>query len=167
MLENGRSRSAGYDRTDLALRGALAGLLGAIVMGMVGMAVAALKGPGFGVPMSVIAAHTIGRGAGSELIVLGSVLHMLVGAAFGSLFAVTMPKSARIASMLGFGVVYGLVLHLFMFYVVLRPLEAVQRTPRVDTWWFLTEHLIYGLTVALVMSAWFSALRSDRTARPA
>ncbi len=160
-------RLAGYDRGDLLLRGALAGLIGSIVMGTVGIVVAAIKGPTFAVPMSVIAASAIGGGAGGELVVVGSVLHMLVGGAFGALFAFVVPKKARVPSILALGMVYGLALHLVMVYLVLRPLELVKTTARVDTWWFLSEHLVYGLTVGIVMAAWFSALRSERTVGPA
>ncbi len=163
MPEEGHVRVERHDRVDVALRGALAGLIGSIVMGTVGIVVAALKGPSFAVPMSVIAASAIGGGAGGELIVVGSVLHMIVGGLFGAIFALMVPRTARIPAILGAGLVYGLALHLVMVYGVLLPLKLTRTTARVDTWWFLSEHLVYGLTVGIVMSAWYSALRSERT----
>jgi hypothetical protein len=163
MAKRERSESPRYDRGDVLLRGALAGLIGSIVMGSVGIVVAAIKGPSFAVPMSVIAASAIGGGAAGELIVVGSVLHMLVGGAFGALFALVLPKRASIPAILGLAVLYGLVIHLVVVYVILRPLALVETTARLDTWWFLSEHLIYGLTVGVVMAAWLSALRSERT----
>lgn len=154
-----------YDRLDVVLRGALAGLIGAIVMGSVGIIVAAVKGPTFAVPMSVLAASAISGGgvSGSEFIVIGAVLHMIVGGIFGSIFALLLPKNAPIPGILGASLVYGLGIHLVMVYAILRPLEIVKTTARVDTWWFLSEHLVYGLTVGIVMSVWLAALRSERT----
>ncbi|MBC7173861.1 MAG: hypothetical protein H5U40_15580 [Polyangiaceae bacterium] len=156
-----------YSRGDLVARGAFAGLIGSIVMGTVGVAVAGLKGPSFAVPMSVLAANAIRGGADSELVVVGALLHMLVGSGFGAVFALLLPRASRIPTILGFGMLYGLVLHVVMVYGVLRPLELVRTTARVDTWWFLSEHLVYGLTLGIVMAAWLSAGRSERTMRAA
>ena len=118
MPIDGEAREERYDRIDVALRGALAGLIGSIVMGSVGIVVAALKGPSFAVPMSVIAASAIGGGSGGELIVVGSVLHMIVGGLFGSVFALLLPRGARIPVILGASLVYGLALHLAMALLV-------------------------------------------------
>ena len=67
--------------------------------------------------------------------------------AFGSLFAFLVPKRARVPTVLALGLVYGLAIHLVMVYAILRPLDLVRTTARIDTWWFLSEHLVYGLTV--------------------
>lgn len=160
-MEHRRKR---ISREDLLMKGAMAGLIGAITMGIVGVAVGGIFGPSFAVPVSILTSLLGKVGvSGSETVILGAFLHMLVGSGLGVLFASLVPFDVKTSVLLGGGLLFGLVLHVVVMYGVLVPLKIVETTRRVDTWWFLAEHLVYGLTVSGVIAGFLAAGHSERT----
>jgi hypothetical protein len=155
-----------FEHGELLLKGALMGIIASIVMGCIGVAVAAIKGPEYAIPVSVVTAALFPALRGASFVIVGGILHMTVGAAFGALFAFLLPKTARVPSVLGAGLFYGLLLHLVTVYGVLWELSIVRGTSRVDTWWYLAEHVAYGLATGIMMASWLSAARSERVLAP-
>jgi hypothetical protein len=168
----------GWGRTILI--GVVAGLVGAIVMGIFAMiAAATYQGTGFFTPLYHIASPLIdgdammtsmdaaARGnaftfdAGPAL--LGLTIHMMVGAFWGGVFFAL----ARAVGVLGAaalvvaGVVFGLAVMLFMSWVTL-PLTAaligggkpIEEMPSLVGWGtFSVEHALFGLTLGVWAAA--------------
>lgn len=175
VTENGRR--AGGLTGGLGV-GILAGLLGAVAMGIYAMvAHLTYKGAGFFTPLYHIAATftdpksmevsmreaMAGRDfyfeAGPAM--LGLAVHMMTGAAWGALFGVVALGLARLGAVVA-GVVYGAVVFLVMSFVVL-PVAAdlfdggppISDMAEMSGWGtFAIEHLIFGLVAGIVVAAW-------------
>ncbi len=157
--------------------GAIAGIVGAVVMAMFAMiAGATYHGTGFFTPMyhiasSVISPETMMKSAGEAQAgnlfhfapgpaMLGLMLHLAVGIVFGVIFAVgvgVLGIGGR--SLIPVGIVYGGLVLVLMSFVGL-PLTAaifgggdpIRKMPAMAGWWtFGIEHLMYGA----VLGAWF------------
>jgi uncharacterized membrane protein YagU involved in acid resistance len=153
--------------------GAVGGALGAIVMAMYAMiAAATYQHTGFFTPLYHIASPIIGtdtmmRSMGSTYFtagpaLLGLVVHMMVGIVFGVIFALGASRlGVRGAAAVGGGVVYGIVVMLFMAYVglpitaaVLRGGDRVSDMASLVGWGtFTAEHAIYGLVLGAAWAA--------------
>lgn len=164
-------------RPDLA-SGAVAGLVGAVVMAMFAMiAGATYHGVGFFTPMYHIASSVIPPEAmmtsmeqaqGGNLFylaagpaMLGLALHFAVGITFGLIFAVAVAAlGLRGPSLIPVGILYGALVLALMSFVGL-PLAAaifgggdpIRDMPTMAGWWtFALEHLMYGAVLGL----WFA-----------
>lgn len=158
--------------------GILAGLLGAVVMGMYAMiAHLTYKGAGFFTPLYHIAATftdpksmevsmreaMAGRDfyfdAGPAT--LGLAVHMMTGAAWGALFGLLAVGLTRLGAVVA-GVVYGAAVLVVMSFVVL-PVVAdlfgggppISDMAEMSGWGtFTVEHLMFGLVTGVVVAAW-------------
>lgn len=141
-------------------RGALAGMVGGIVMAMWSMIVLWLTGVGFWSPLNFIA-HTVWRGAPLDEtfsgggLVLGLVIHMMMSMILGMVFAVAVRSAGRVAgnaaAVVGGGMVFGIVVWVVMEFLVWRlvdPAAAEAFTP----WVFAVGHAMYGAATALVVA---------------
>jgi hypothetical protein len=175
----------GWARTILV--GAAAGIVASIVMGIFAMVAAATyQETGFFTPLYHIASPLIGGDpmmgsmeaaaqgeaftfdAGPAL--LGLAIHMIVGALWGVLFFVLVRAIGLrgAAPLVIAGIVFGLVVMLFMSFVTL-PLTAaivgggkpIEEMPSMVGWGtFSVEHAIFGLVVGV-----WAAARRSATAR--
>lgn len=142
----------------IAVRGALAGVVGGMVMAMWSMIVLWLTGSGFWQPLNLIA-HTVWRDApldarfslGAAL--LGLVVHMMTSMMVGVVFALAMQRiHGNLAAVAGLGMAVGVVMWLVMQYAVWRivdPGAARAFTP----WVFGVGHAMFGLAIGLVVGA--------------
>jgi uncharacterized membrane protein YagU involved in acid resistance len=120
--------------------GVVAGLVGGIV---------------FGVLMAMMGMmSTIAMMVGSSSVAVGWVVHLVISAGYGVLFALVVPAAFGVAVTLGVGAVYGVVLWLVGPLLVMpammgMPLFSVDTTALMS----LLGHLMYGLVVAGVLVA--------------
>ncbi len=153
--------------------GVSGGIAGAVAMAMFAMiAAATYQHTGLFTPLYHIASPIIGtdamlRSMGTAYFslgpaALGLVIHMMVGASFGALFAAGAARSGlRGVGAVGVGVAYGLAVMLFMAFVglpitaaVLRGGDMVSDMASLVGWGtFAVEHGIYGLVLGAVWSA--------------
>ena len=159
-------------------RGAAAGLVAAIMMGMYAMLASLSNHTGFFTPLYHIASsfsaptammHSMkaaGSGNGTFFdggsALLGAVIHMMVGAIAGMVFVVLVslrPVSRTVT--VAVGVVFGLLVMAVNSLVVLPITAAVfgggdpiAHMGRVAGWTtFTIEHLIYGLVLGVLVAA--------------
>lgn len=159
-------------------RGAAAGLVAAIAMGIYAMLASLSKDTGFFTPMYHIASsisfptammHSMkAAGAGDGTFfdagsaVLGAVIHMMVGAVAGVVFValVSLRPISRLGTVAA-GIVFGLVVMAVNSLVVLPVTAAVlgggdpiAHMGRVAGWTtFTIEHVIYGLVLGVIVAA--------------
>lgn len=142
--------------------GAVAGLSGAFVMGLLAMIVAAASGEGFFAPMRLVAGTFLGLGAlsaGFGAILLGIVTHLAVGLGYGVIFAAILGEETGPGMRFVAGLLYGMAIFIVMTLFIM-PLVDMLMATRIDVLWFLVYHLVYGFTLALVVPA----ARARRTA---
>ena len=164
--------------------GALAGILGALAMAVFAMmASATYHGVGFFTPLyhiasSVIAPDAMMTSAGEAMAgnlfyftagpaVLGFLLHLAIGAVFGTIFALVVATvGVRGPALVPVGVVYGALVLALMSFVGL-PIAAsifgggdpIREMPSMAGWWtFTIEHLLFGVVLGL----WFVRSSSPR-----
>jgi hypothetical protein len=157
--------------------GAVAGLIGSIIMAMYAMlAAATYQHSGFFTPMyhiaslviapdtmmtsmhSAMAGHTFTFAFGPAL--LGAIIHMMVGAIYGAMFGVLV-RLARVSKSMTLvaGLAWGVIVFAFSCWVGLPIAAAVfdagapirNMATIVGYPTFLVEHLIYGATLGLVL----------------
>lgn len=142
--------------------GAIAGMIAGVVMAMYAMIVSAtVLGQGFFTPLYGIATPLVGSQAlmmsmklgvyftlGPAL--LGLIIHMMWSGFYGIVFGL-IARAVHLhgtTAVLG-GLVYGVVVLLFMSFVVL-PLAGVGAMPGMIGWpSFTIEHLLFGLALGL------------------
>lgn len=139
-----------------ARSGALAGLVGGVVMAMWSMVVLAATRAGFWTPVNLIA-HTIWRGAPTDgsfrvgALLLGLMVHMVMSVAFGVVLATLATRLAgTLPALLAAGMTFGLVLWLVNQYVIWPAIDetaAQAFTP----WVFAIGHLMFGLVAAVLL----------------
>jgi hypothetical protein len=157
--------------------GAVAGLVGSVIMAMYAMlAAATYQHNGFFTPMYHIASLVIARDtmmtsmqnamAGHTFTftfgpaLLGAIIHMMVGAIYGAMFGVVVRLARVSRSMLLIaGLVWGGIVFAFSCWIGLPIAAAVfdagapirNMATMVGYPTFLVEHLIYGATLGLVL----------------
>lgn len=155
-----------------ALRlGAIGGMLGGAMMAMWSMIVLWLTGAGFWTPLNLIA-HTLWRGAPLDAtfswgaLVLGMVVHLMMAILLGVVFSVAAARyPASRTTLLGAGMVYGVVVWLLLQYV-LWPLVDAAAAQAFTAWVFAVGHLLYGMVTAMVVAPALAGgeLHRERTA---
>jgi hypothetical protein len=133
--------------------GALAGGAGAVLMMVWWMAQAAATGYGPLFPLNQVGAAFRGAEAlvgGPTVMLSGLFLHAVTSIVFGTLFSAAVTTKTRLPSSLIGGMVYAMLVLLFMTYVVLPYANPIMR-PRVvaspGAWFF--SHVAFGLGVGL------------------
>lgn len=166
------------------VKGAVAGVIGSVVMAMYAMiASATYQHTGFFTPMYHIASTFISTNAMMTSMqhamtggtyyftfgpaVLGAVIHMMVGAMYGAILALLVSMRRLSAPMLVVaGTVWGAVAFVLSSWVLLPLVAAVlssgdqitHMARMVGYGTFLVEHLLFGMTVGVLL-----ALRSVRS----
>ena len=144
-------RNSSFDAGDLPLggevmkAGIISGVIGGVMMAMYGMIATTALGQGpFEVPQLIGAAF---RGpeallSGPLTIVWGVVLHVLVSAAFGMLFATLVRRDTSPGISTLAGVAYALGLFVLMTFVVANRVSMMIGT-------MLVMHVLFGIGVGL------------------
>jgi hypothetical protein len=153
----------------------MAGMVAALVMGLFAMVVAAIRGLGLYTPLYLVTAvvepgplqvstneaaqgwrfyFEVGPAAA------GLAVHLAIGGGFGVVFALIV-RALRLRGLVGVaaGVVYGLVVLVFMSQVVLPWAsgetaggELIANAPELLGWpVFTVEHVLYGLTLGILL----------------
>lgn len=137
--------------------GLLAGLVAVIAMSIWFMGHAAVNGMGIWTPLKLIAATFVGIESlvgGPGVLLVGGLIHMVTGMAYGVIFAFLLPSRAGAGAGLLAGLVYGGLILLLMTFAVLPAVNDIMRE-RVDlipvAW--TVGHLIYGATLGLLLPA--------------
>lgn len=127
--------------------GAAAGMIAGAAMAMVAMIRAAAVGLGFWLPPKQIAGVIYGVDAligGGSAVALGLLIHMVMSAAAGILFALVAYRLSTMTSLL-VGMVYGVLVWAVMTWLALPLVNQVMldRVMVMPNWWFV-YHLIFG-----------------------
>jgi len=143
----------------LALRGAIWGVVASLGMAMYAMIASAALGQGFLTPLYGIASPLVGEKdmMDSLMVVhvnigpmlLGALIHMMWGALYGVVFALLARQFglADSAALVG-GVAFGLVVLVVMTFVVL-PIVGAGGMPKMVGFSFGIEHVIFGMVLGL------------------
>ena len=133
--------------------GMAAGLIGSVIMLLVLTLNTALDGVGFWLPVRVSAALFMGVRAivgGPGSLLLGVVIHLLVGGVLGGIFAVLLGDRRPGALVILLGIAYSLAILLAMTFIVLPAVNPVMAARvRVIPWTWLLAHVVYGVCLAL------------------
>ena len=135
------------------IAGVVAGMIGAVLMGMWAMMQLAIQGMGFWMPMELIDGTWAGPmvilgGAGYAL--GGLLTHMMFAAMTGAVFGLLLPRGIGWGGALLAGLLYGAVIWVVMAFVGLPLLNATM-SARVNMMQgsFFWEHLLYGVGLSL------------------
>lgn len=168
--------------------GAGAGVLASLAMAMYAMIAAWEKGTGFFTPLFHIASLWASQDSmtasmkdamtGNDFhfvlgtAVLGAMIHMMTGAMFGAGFAVIVSRlDLGTAATAGLGIAYGALVFAVTAFAGL-PLAAsvfgsgdpITNMAEMAGWGvFLVEHLVFGLTLGLLVRTFASRTRTSRT----
>jgi hypothetical protein len=117
------------------------------------MMVTLTMGQGFWTPMKLIAGTTHGVDVligGAGIVLWGLIIHMMVSAGYGVLFALVMPRSTRPGAALVAGLIYGALIWAFMGSLIVPAINPTMhaRLAMMSGWFFL-EHLLYGVGASL------------------
>lgn len=161
MSEEGK---AGTRRAVAA--GALAGLLGGLVMALASMLRSDAAGAGFWLPMRNIAAVWYGVEAliaGTGAILVGLLTHTVVSAAWGGLFGFAAGRDSSIGIALLMGLGYGIAVLLVMTLGILPWLNETMaaRVALQPIWFWLGVHLLFGGTVGILTPPFARAMAGE------
>ncbi len=132
------------------LEGAMYGVIAGLVMAMVAMMATAALGMGLWAMPAMIGALLLGPAAamspGAGVILLGLMLHMMLSAMFGLVYAFVVNNVTR--ETLTTGIAFGIVLDLVNLYLI----PIVLPTARIlaghePAWLAAMTHLIFGLVL--------------------
>ena len=151
-----------------ARRTVVAGLIASVVMGMIEMIFEAVAGDGFWSPVVYIGA-TVLRGLQSLQppvgfhfggVILGLMGHMMNSVILGGVFAAFIAR--RIAgrgSVIVGGAIYGFIVYLVMWYVVVPAVDPVMLN--LNAAFFALAHIMWGAVLG-----WFLPAHAMATSRP-
>jgi hypothetical protein len=133
--------------------GISAGVLAAIIMGLVLVILSSLRGMGFWTPVELIGATYVGRNwiampVVSTLAGLGT--HLVLGAFFGVLFRAMTRNVLNNGIRIAAGMAYGAVLFLVMTFLVLPWANPVMYAT-MNRGLFFLAHLVFGLALPLAL----------------
>ncbi|WP_219419018.1 DUF1440 domain-containing protein [Pseudonocardia nigra] len=126
---------------------------GLVTRGWHGIAAGLAGGIIFGIMMTMMGMmSTIAMMVGSSSVAVGWLVHLVISAGYGVLFALIVPAGLGVGATLGAGAVYGIVLWvigplLIMPAMMGMPLFMFNTTAMMS----LLGHIIYGLVVAGVL----------------
>lgn len=159
------TQTATYDRSpasaeavprDRAAAGAVAGIVAGVVFLVLSMIYTAVVGPGVWAAPRMIA--TI---VGFEMapvfaavpVIVGLILHFLLSAVYGAVFALVMGSAGR-AVVLAAGIVFGLALYVINFHVFTQLEQFATFRMMAGNWFEITVHAVFGLVLAAGYLAW-------------
>ena len=163
--EPSRARPLPRERRGVWIPGVLAGLFGAFIMSLTTFVALALEGVDFWGPIGTILELWDGPAphAFPMSLVLATILHLVVSAAFGVGLAVLVPPRAKLLGIITSGLLYGVVIFFIMTFGVLRALGVAPTNASVIYWSFL-EHAVFGVTAGIVIAAFRWAQRPQPAA---
>ena len=142
-----------------AIHGAMAGVLGAIVMALLMMMVTAGQGGGFWTPLQLIGGVAFGsawQSLGSAL--LGAVIHLIVGAIVGAIYGLLTRRIEGTVYTTMLGMVFGIAVFAPATYLILPAIDPVMYgTMHLGV--LFMAHIVYGL----ITGAAVGALRHKRS----
>jgi hypothetical protein len=159
-------------------RGALAGMVGGMMMAMFAMLAMWLDGiteTGFWTPLNLIA-HTFWRGAPLDYefsfgaLVLGLIVHMMMLMMLGAAVATIISRSRALGKSLGTRILTGLVIAMMVWVVmeyIAWPLVDEAAADAFTTWIFAVAHAIFGMVTPLALYALTSGGRTVPQQSPA
>ncbi len=135
--------------------GIIGGIVAGIAMAMVAMVWMALAGQGFWKPMDVIASILLGKSAiqaGFQVVpeLLGMMIHLVLSAAFGLVFAFVVARTSwSSGAIVGAALAYGLLLWI-VNVVIIDTLFIPAGLSLAPTPLMVVVHLVYGLVLGLI-----------------
>lgn len=159
------AQTATYDRpkvtTDAVLKeravaGAVAGVVAGLVFAALSMIYTAVVGPGVWAPTRMIATilgFEMAPGFAAVPVVAGVVLHMVLSAVYGAVFAVVMGSAGR-ALVLAAGIAFGLALYVLNFHVLTQLEQFATFKAMAGNWFEITIHAVFGLLLAAGYLGW-------------
>ena len=147
---------------DVALPGAIAGLAGGVAMAVVAMALTTGRELGLFDPLRLMSAVALGEDAteaGLGAVLLGLVIHLVVAAMVGVFFAWFLPEDIFTGSGIAMGVIFAAIIYAVMSLLVVPRVNPVMHEG-LHHGWFFVEHLVYGLTVGLLIKPMRRALQA-------
>ena len=126
------------------------GLIAGAVMAFMVAFIALAQGRSIWFPFRLIASTLLGPDAmtaGNSVVVLGVFLHFLMAALLGMLFTAIFGRSTM-RRMLGFGLVYSLIIWLVVQFVLMPFLNPFAAAQLGVVWPFFLGHVGYGLMLA-------------------
>lgn len=147
--------------------GAGAGLAAAVAMAIAMVIVSAASGRGVWTPLELVGALAFGaawQGAPVASAIVGIVVHLVVGTAWGVLFAGATQRVESSMTTFMLGVLYATGIFLFMTYTVMPWLDPTM-FEHLDQGRFFISHVLYGSVLALVLARVRSRARPVSGAR--
>jgi hypothetical protein len=144
-------------------KAAVVGVVAGMLMAMGAMVVAAFAGNGFWAPPRAITGMVFGEEhAGGSFavgpVVVGMMLHMMLSATFGSVYALAVGLATRALAggpQLVAGMAWGLVLWLMNTIVIAPHLPGGElMTAAMPAWTWVAGHLLFGGALGLLYAAW-------------
>jgi hypothetical protein len=141
----------------VGLGGTIAGLVGGLAMAIVGAIISLTIGGDIWLESKQIAAAVYGpaalasSGFDAGPVLIGTLLHFVVSAAFGALFGIVMRRVLHLTSDFGTmvlaGLIYGMLLWLLAFFVILPLLNPTLLETYAPS--FIIQHIVYGVVTGL------------------
>lgn len=137
---------------EIVRAGAIAGLIGGVLMAIWSMLYAVVAGMGLWMPLKMIGATFYGVSAlvgGPGVLAYGLTLHVAVSIAYGILFASIVSRYAPPGRALLAGIAYGVAILVFMTFVVLPLFNTTmrERVPTMSASWII-DHILFGIGVS-------------------
>ena len=149
--------------------GAVAGLLGALLMELGAVALFGANGRGGWWLSKLVAAAFLGRTAlpgGRAADLLGLGLHFGVGVVLGVIYGAMVPRRPARADIIALPLLYSVSVFVIMTYFVLSWADPVMFA-RVGKGWFLGLHVLFGAALYLTVPLRDALARGPRPGRPA
>jgi hypothetical protein len=145
--------------------GVLSGLIASFFMSGTALVGAALDAKDFWGPVGILVGlfMPLHGGVPSVPFLLATVVHLVVGAALGVLFAALVPARSRAPAIIGAGLAFGVVVFFVVTYGFLHALDA-RITNHIDAYWFFLEHAVFGLALGIGVAVWRWARRPQAPA---
>ena len=133
--------------------GIVAGIIAGVVMAMFSMGYAGMMGMGFLTPLRLLAGPLYGVDAligGAGVLLVGLMVHMMVSAMYGVIFAALVGRRTSGGAAAGWGLLYGAVVWAVMRYGVVPITDSTMndRIP-VMAGAFFFEHLLFGIVLGI------------------
>jgi hypothetical protein len=147
--------------------GAVAGLLGALLMELAAVVIFGATGQGGWWLSRLVAAAVLGRSelpGGRMAGLVGLVLHLCVGTVLGTIYGAMVPRRPARPDVVALPLLYSVSVFVFMTYAVLTWADPVMFR-RVGKGWFFVLHLVYGLALYVTVPLRDALLRG-RPRRP-
>lgn len=140
-------------RDSLWQGGALTGITAGLIMALIAMIFGYVMGMDFWLLPKMIAATFLGADAltgGVGSVILGLIVHLVVAAAYGILFAFLTPRITSPSSDFGLGIAYGVIIWAVMTFIVLPLFNDLmrERVALIPFTWFI-NHLVFGASLAM------------------